>query len=256
MDDGVDNGTVKSPELLDKAAVALSGLCLLHCLALPFAVVLLPFLNELAVDRWHAPMLLVVIPVSVLAFTAGFRRHANHGVIATGVTGMALLVVGGTFAHYLLGLAAVASQAARHELAVELAGAGAPPPPSGAGSPLDGVSPRAPTGAPVRAAPRHGRAQLPKVKRYLGTPAHPPTRPEPFRMFQAAFVAEGDEDPHQRLLASVENFRWRSKPLAQFDQQQAAEIRVKILLGLLVAVSERRRRLGHCILPVLSFHRM
>lgn len=102
----MDHGTVKSPELLDKAAVALSGLCLLHCLALPILIVLLPFLNAVAIDRWHAPMLLVVIPVSVVAFTIGFRRHYDRGVIRTGVIGMALMVIGGTLAHFLLGLTA------------------------------------------------------------------------------------------------------------------------------------------------------
>lgn len=110
MDKGIDksmeNGMARSPEVLDKAAVALSGLCLLHCLALPFAVVLLPFLNEVAIDRWHAPMLLVVIPLSVFAFAAGFRRHANRGVIATGTAGMLLMLVGGTVGHYLMGLTA------------------------------------------------------------------------------------------------------------------------------------------------------
>lgn len=100
----MDDGTARSPEVLDRAAVTLSGLCLLHCLALPFLVALLPFVNELALDRWHAPMLLIVIPVSIFAFAIGFRRHASHGVIAAGVAGMSLLVIGGTVAHYLLGL--------------------------------------------------------------------------------------------------------------------------------------------------------
>lgn len=102
----MENGTVKSPEILDKAAIALSGLCLLHCLALPFIIVLLPFLNEVAIDRWHALMLLVVIPMSVLAFSIGFRRHRNRGVITVGAAGMLLMVIGGTLAHYFLGLTA------------------------------------------------------------------------------------------------------------------------------------------------------
>lgn len=101
----MENG-VKSPEILDKAAVALSGLCLLHCLALPLVIVLLPFLNEVAVDQWHAPMLLVVIPVSVFAFALGFRRHGNRSVLTTGAVGMLLMVIGGTLAHYFLGLTA------------------------------------------------------------------------------------------------------------------------------------------------------
>lgn len=101
-----DNSGVKSPNALDKAAVALSGLCLVHCLALPLVLAVLPFLNELVADHLHAPMLLLVIPVSVLAFASGFRRHRRGGVLAFGALGLALLVLGGTVAHSRYGLAA------------------------------------------------------------------------------------------------------------------------------------------------------
>lgn len=102
----MDDSALKSPEILDKAAVALSGLCLLHCLALPFLVVLLPFLNNAALDQWHAPMLLVVVPVSAFAFSLGIRRHHDRRIVWTGIVGMSLMVVGGTVAHYFMGLTA------------------------------------------------------------------------------------------------------------------------------------------------------
>jgi uncharacterized membrane protein YfcA len=102
----MDDSALKSPEILDKAAVALSGLCLLHCLALPLVVVLLPILNEVGIEQWHAPMLLVVIPVSVVAFWLGLRRHHDRRILGTGILGMTLMVIGGTVAHYLVGLTA------------------------------------------------------------------------------------------------------------------------------------------------------
>lgn len=102
----MDDSALKSPEILDKAAVALSGLCLLHCLALPLLVVVLPFLGTVAAEQWHGPMLLVVVPVSGVAFSLGFRRHRRRDIIATGMVGMGLMIAGGTVAHYLLGLTA------------------------------------------------------------------------------------------------------------------------------------------------------
>ena len=94
------------PAVLDQVAVALSGLCLLHCLALPFAVALLPFLSQFSDDHLHAEMLFVVIPVSVVALGLGFRRHHHRGVVISGIIGLAILTIGGTVAHDTYGLIA------------------------------------------------------------------------------------------------------------------------------------------------------
>ncbi|MFQ5981901.1 MAG: MerC domain-containing protein [Woeseiaceae bacterium] len=101
----LDNSS-KRAGLLDKAAVALSGICLLHCLALPLIIALLPFLAQLGEGHFHVQMLLVVLPVSVIALAFGLRRHRSKGVVAWGVIGMGLLVVGGTVAHDSYGLIA------------------------------------------------------------------------------------------------------------------------------------------------------
>jgi hypothetical protein len=100
------NSALKSAAVLDRAAVMLSGLCLLHCLALPFLLVSLPALSALSEGHLHAQMLLVAIPVSVVALSFGFRRHGSWYVLAFGVLGMLLLIVGGTFVHSNYGLVA------------------------------------------------------------------------------------------------------------------------------------------------------
>ena len=92
--------------VLDQVAVALSGLCLLHCLLLPFAVAVLPFLGQFSDDHLHVEMLVVVVPVSVVALYLGFRRHGHIGIVAWGLVGLSLLAVGGTIAHTLYGLLA------------------------------------------------------------------------------------------------------------------------------------------------------
>jgi hypothetical protein len=100
------NSALKAAAMLDRAAVMLSGLCLLHCLALPFLLVAMPALSELSGGHLHAQMLVVAIPVSAFALMAGFRRHANRYVLIFGMLGMLLLVAGGTLAHSYYGLAA------------------------------------------------------------------------------------------------------------------------------------------------------
>jgi len=91
---------------LDGAAVALSALCLVHCLALPLIVAGLPFFAQFAEGHLHLQMLVLVLPVSVVAFGLGFRRHRNRRIVTTGSLGMLLLVIGATVAHDKLGLAA------------------------------------------------------------------------------------------------------------------------------------------------------
>lgn len=80
---------------LDRLAIALSAVCLVHCLALPLAVTLLPVLgaNLLSHATFHQLMLLVVLPSSIAAFFMGCRKHGQGSVAALGGVGLALLVV-------------------------------------------------------------------------------------------------------------------------------------------------------------------
>lgn len=97
------NSALKATAMLDKVAVALSGLCLLHCLALPLLLLALPALNEFSGGHLHAQVLVVAIPVSIVAFAIGFRRHGNRYVLGFGILGILLLVTGGTVAHTYYG---------------------------------------------------------------------------------------------------------------------------------------------------------
>ena len=90
--------------LFDKIAVGLSGLCLLHCLLLPFVVAVLPFLGQFDDDHLHAEMLIFVIPVSVVALAVGFRRHGRVRVILAGTAGLTILTLGAFIVHDLYGL--------------------------------------------------------------------------------------------------------------------------------------------------------
>jgi uncharacterized membrane protein len=96
----------KSTNWLDGAAVGLSALCLIHCLALPLLVAGLPFLAQFAEGHLHAQMLMVVLPLSFIALGLGYRHHRNLKIVAAGALGMLILTIGATVAHDNLGLAA------------------------------------------------------------------------------------------------------------------------------------------------------
>jgi len=96
----------KSTDWLDGAAVGLSGLCMLHCLALPFFVGALPMLMPFTESHLHAQVLYFAVPLSVIAIGIGYARHRNPLVALAAFTGLGLLIAGATVAHSSLGLVA------------------------------------------------------------------------------------------------------------------------------------------------------
>ena len=102
----MNQDTSKSTDWLDGAAVTLSALCLVHCLALPLVVAGLPFLAQYSEGHLHAQVLVVVLPLSVIALALGFRRHRSLRIVVGGGLGMLLLVIGATLAHDRLGITA------------------------------------------------------------------------------------------------------------------------------------------------------
>ena len=89
----------------DKAAISLSALCVLHCLALPVALTLYPAVAATGLqDEWvHRLMLVSVIPISMYALTLGCRQHRSARVIILGLLGILCLVASVAVGHRLLG---------------------------------------------------------------------------------------------------------------------------------------------------------
>jgi hypothetical protein len=90
----------------DKVAIGFSALCLVHCLLLPVAVVLLPtvgLLSFLSDEIFHLAMVALVLPVSAVALTLGCKQHRDWLVIGLGVLGLSVLVLTAVFAHDYLG---------------------------------------------------------------------------------------------------------------------------------------------------------
>ncbi len=94
-----DNRPSAKGGIFDHLAITLSGLCLVHCLLLPFIIVALPLLVQFNGKHFHLQILVAVIPVSLIAFAYAYPRHGNKTIIAWGLVGIAIMFIGGTIAH-------------------------------------------------------------------------------------------------------------------------------------------------------------
>ena len=85
----------------DRIAIALSAVCILHCLALPLAVAILPIaVLGFGGEHFHGWMLWLVVPISALGFVLGYRVHRRGDVVAIGVAAVVLLMVAGLYGHH------------------------------------------------------------------------------------------------------------------------------------------------------------
>jgi len=82
----------------DRVGIGLSLLCLVHCLLLPFAVMLMPALDFFPLietsghaEEVHLVLLLFILPAAYLGWVRGYRHHRNLSVVITGMIGLGLL---------------------------------------------------------------------------------------------------------------------------------------------------------------------
>jgi hypothetical protein len=89
----------------DKTAIGLSFICTIHCLALPFIVVMLPSLAvfNLEDEIYQLWMVIAVIPTSLYALTMGCKKHKKASVIVLGAVGLAIIITATWLGHDVLG---------------------------------------------------------------------------------------------------------------------------------------------------------
>jgi hypothetical protein len=82
--------------VLDASAIGLSGLCLVHCLAFPVVVALLPTLGALTRGEGvHWVFLALAVPVSIVAVALAFRRGRTPlWLVGAALAGLGLLFLG------------------------------------------------------------------------------------------------------------------------------------------------------------------
>jgi hypothetical protein len=82
--------------LMEHAALGASFLCLLHCLAVPLLIAVLPALGSLLPTdtRFHLAMLAFAVPASGIALTSGQAQHGISWPLHTGLFGLFFLILG------------------------------------------------------------------------------------------------------------------------------------------------------------------
>ncbi len=74
----------------DKLGIFASAACLVHCLALPLLIPLLPVLALVPHTGVHALLLVPIVGLSLLALLPGYRRHRSRFVGVAALAGIAL----------------------------------------------------------------------------------------------------------------------------------------------------------------------
>lgn len=90
-----DHAKDRRTNVIEGAAVSASLLCLVHCLALPLLLLLLPGVIGMFArsDAFHYVAVALVVPAALVAFWLGSRRHRARRPAFLGLAGMACLVV-------------------------------------------------------------------------------------------------------------------------------------------------------------------
>jgi hypothetical protein len=104
---------------LDRVAITLSGLCLLHCLIGLALLALLSMSGGLLSHDVHVIGLLLALPLAAVAFWRGQQRHGRLAVGLLGLAGIivmlaSLFVDHGALMELLVSMAGVALLAAAH----------------------------------------------------------------------------------------------------------------------------------------------
>ena len=84
----------------DKLSICLSLCCILHCIALPVIILMIPSFASLWInnEKVHVILVLLAVPISLFAMAKSLRVHHSYKCISLAVIGLSLLV-GAIFMH-------------------------------------------------------------------------------------------------------------------------------------------------------------
>lgn len=87
---------IRSTFWVDRLAIGISVLCILHCLLTPLALLVLPSLGAsfFEGETLHLWLVYLVIPSSLFALGIGCKQHRSIAVGTMGLTGLSLLALG------------------------------------------------------------------------------------------------------------------------------------------------------------------
>ena len=79
----------------DKLSICLSLCCILHCIALPVIILMIPSFASLWInnEKVHVILVLFAVPISLFAMAKSLRVHHNYKCISLAVIGLSFLVI-------------------------------------------------------------------------------------------------------------------------------------------------------------------
>lgn len=95
MNSSLRSAAQRRANLIEGTAVSASLLCLVHCLALPFLLLLLPGVLGLFArsEAFHFVALALIVPAALCAFWLGYRRHRASRPALFGLGGIGCLII-------------------------------------------------------------------------------------------------------------------------------------------------------------------
>ena len=79
----------------DKLSICLSLCCILHCIALPVIILMIPSFASLWInnEKVHVILVLFAVPISLFAMAKSLRIHHNYKCISLAGIGLSFLVI-------------------------------------------------------------------------------------------------------------------------------------------------------------------
>ncbi len=75
-----------------KISIFLSSLCVLHCLATPIVLILLPAMSTFFSETMEHILILAVVPLSIIGFLPTWLRHKNYRYLAVYVLSISMIL--------------------------------------------------------------------------------------------------------------------------------------------------------------------
>ena len=79
----------------DKLSICLSLCCILHCIALPAIILMIPSFASLWInnEKVHVILVLFAVPISLFAMAKSLRIHHNYKYISSAIIGLSFLLI-------------------------------------------------------------------------------------------------------------------------------------------------------------------
>ncbi len=80
--------------LFSRISIFLSSICVIHCLSVPFIVLLIPTFAQFMSNTVEAVLVLSVVPLSAIGFLPTWRKHKNYSLLYKYLLSITALLTG------------------------------------------------------------------------------------------------------------------------------------------------------------------